>query len=189
MAPVNNSGSNSCDASNWMFLARVLCYLMLFCFFMSVFANLPMGGVNEHSGGCQCKRHRMRYIEGMDNIPFSDLNAAVPLVNFDAIELTAPADTDNLLTGMAYIYDDNIVIDAFLPIIDGAVFHPLKGAVSYNAYVENAAGKQFVGSLVRDGDKVYKVKGKFDKKDSSKNIVIVTKKENDKEDVILIGGR
>lgn len=186
MAPVNNSASDSCDASNWMFLARVLCYLMLFCFFMSVLANMPMG---ERSGECKCKRDRMRYIEGMDNIPFSELNAAVPLVKFDSIELTAPANTDTLLTGMAYIYDDNIMIDAFLPIIDGAVFHPLKGAVSYNAYVENASGKQLIGQFSRDGDKVYKVKGKFDKKDSSKTIVIVTKKEDDKEDVILIGGR
>lgn len=156
---------------------------------MSVLVNLPMGEANERGGGCRCKRNRMRYVEGMDNISFSDLNAAVPLVKFDAIELTAPANTDTLLTGMAYVYDDNILIDAFLPIIDGAVFHPSKAAVSYNAYVENAGGKQFIGILARDGDKVYKVKGKFDKKDSGKNIVIVTKKENDKEDVILIGGR
>lgn len=164
---------------------------------MSVLVNLPMGEANERGGGCRCKRNRMRYVEGMDNISFSDLNALLsswggetpPLVKFDAIELTAPANTDTLLTGMAYVYDDNILIDAFLPIIDGAVFHPSKAAVSYNAYVENAGGKQFIGILARDGDKVYKVKGKFDKKDSGKNIVIVTKKENDKEDVILIGGR
>lgn len=190
MAPVDKFNVSSCDVSNWMFLARFLCYIMLFCFFLSVLANLSME--SEHkSGACGCKRNKMRCVnlEGMDNISYSDLNAGVPIVHFETYDLTAPTNADSLLTGMAHIYDDKIVINAFVPIIDGAVFHPLKGAVSYNAYVEGPEGKQFIGQLSKDGDKVYKISGKISKAESKKLIVTVTKKENDKEDVILIGGR
>ena len=190
MAPVDKLNvDNSCTVSNWMFLARFLCYTLLFCFLLSVLANLSMDTAENERGGCRCKRHKMRYTEDMDNISYSDLNAALPLVHFDTYDLTAPTNADSLLTGMAHIYDDNIVINAFVPIIDGAVFHPLKGAVSYNAYVEGPGGKQFIGQLAKDGDKVYKISGKFVKADSKKLIVTVTKKENDKEEVILIGGQ
>ena len=182
---------DSCNVSNWMFLGRFLCYLLLFCFLMSFFANLT--AMSEKSN-CGCRKKQYRYVEEMNNIPYADVNEnIIQLSHFASIDLNAPQNTDTLLTGMAHIYDDKITINAFLPIIDGAVFHPLKGGqVTYKAYASaseksDASSFRFLGDLQKDGDKVYKLTSKFDK--MLTRMIVVTKNDvtSGNEQILLVG--
>ena len=127
----------------------------------------------------------------MQNIPFENVSD-IKLAHFQNVDLTAPNNSDTLLTGMGHIYDDKITINAFLPIINGAVFHPLKeGQVTYKAYTsssENGDVSNFkvLGDLIRDGDKVYKLTATFDK--ASTKMIVVTKKDvTGGEQVLLVG--